>query len=40
MPRHIIRPKPGREGNAKLVAELAKELRQAAGKIMPYILEE
>jgi hypothetical protein len=40
VPRHIIRPKPGREGYARLVQELAKELRQPAGKIMPYILEE
>src|SRR5438874_12300624 len=40
MPRHIIRPKPGREGHARLVQELAKELRQSSGRVMPYILEE
>jgi hypothetical protein len=40
VPRHIIRPKPGREGHAKLVQELAKELRQPSGRRMPYVLEE
>jgi hypothetical protein len=40
VPRHIIYPKPGRIGNAKLVQDLASEIRQPSGKIMPYILEE